>query len=29
LQKLLQDYPGGQDRLATFEGPQEHPHFHL
>jgi hypothetical protein len=28
LQKLLQDDPGGQDRLAAFDGPQERVHFH-
>src|ERR1700730_3497655 len=28
LQKLLQDDPGGQDRLAAFDGPQERLHFH-
>ena len=28
LQKFLKDYPGGQDRLAAFDGPQERLHFH-
>lgn len=27
LQKFLKDYPGGQDRLAAFDGPQEGLHF--